>query len=40
MGNAPGENVSSPRTCQQPDKVGVRMMDMGPNTSDVEGRPI
>ena len=39
MGNAPSDNVSSPRTCQQPDEVGVRMMDMGTNTSDVEARP-
>ena len=29
----------SPRTCQQPDEVCVRMMDMGTNTSDVEARP-
>ena len=39
MGNAPSDNVSSPRTCRQPDEVGVRMMDMGTNTSDVEARP-
>ena len=39
MGNAPSDNVSSPRTCSQPDEVGVRMMDMGTNTSDVEVRP-
>ena len=39
MGNAPSDNVSSPRTCQQPDEVGVRMMDMGTNTSDVEAKP-
>ena len=39
MGNAPSNNVSSPRTCQQTDEVGVRMTDMGTNTSDVEGRP-
>ena len=32
-------NVSSPRTCQQPDEVDVRMMDMGTNTSDVKARP-
>ena len=38
-GNAPSDNVSSPRTCQQPDEVGVRMMDMGTNMSDVEVRP-
>ena len=29
---------SSPRTCQQPDEEGVRMTDMGTNTSDVEAR--
>ena len=40
MGNALCDNVSSPRTCQQPDEVGVRMTDMGTNTSDVEARPI
>ena len=41
MGNAPHEdiNVSSPRTCQQPDELGVRMIDMGTNTSDVKVRP-
>ena len=39
MGNALHDNVSSPRTCQQPDEVGVRMMDMGTNTSDVEATP-
>ena len=39
MGNAPSDNVSFPRTCQQPDKVGVRMTDMGTNTSDVKARP-
>ena len=39
MGNAPSDNVSSPRTCRQPDEVGVRMMDMGTNTSDAEARP-
>ena len=39
MGNAPSDNVSSPRTCRQPDEVGVRMTDMGNNTSDVEARP-
>ena len=38
-GNALHDNITSPRTCQQPDKVGVRMMDMGTNTSDVEARP-
>ena len=32
MGNAPSDNISSPRTCRQPDEVGVRMMDMGTNT--------
>ena len=29
-------NVTSPRTCQQPDELGVRMINMGTNTSDVE----
>ena len=38
-GNALCDNVSSPRTCQQPVEVGVRMMDMGTNMSDVEARP-
>ena len=38
MGNAPQEdiNVSSPRTCQQPDELGVRMINMGTNTSDID----
>ena len=31
--------VSSPRTHQQLDEVGVRMIDMGTNTSDIEVRP-
>ena len=41
MGNALCDdiNVSSPRTCQQLDELGVRMMDMGTNTLDVEVRP-
>ena len=39
MGNALHDNISSPRNCRQPDEVGVRMMDMGTNTSDVEARP-
>ena len=39
MGNTPSDNVSSPKTCRQPDEVGVRMTDMGTNTSDVEARP-
>ena len=41
MGNALRDdiNVSMPRTCWQPDEVGVQMMDMGTNTSDVEVRP-
>ena len=30
--------VSSPRTCQHLDELGVRMMDMGTNTSDIEVR--
>ena len=32
-------NISSPRTHQQLDELGVRMIDMGTNTSDVEVRP-
>ena len=40
MKNAPSDNVSSPRTCQQPDEVGVRMTDMGINMSDKEQDPI
>ena len=36
MGNALHDNVSSPNTCQQLDEVGVRMIDMGTNTSDIE----
>ena len=39
MGNILHDNVSSPRTHQQLDKVGERMMDMGTNTSDIEVRP-
>ena len=41
MGNALQDDiiVSSPRTHQQLDELGVRMMDMGTNTSDVEVRP-
>ena len=39
MGNALYDNVSSPRTCQQPDEVDVRMTDMGTSMSDVEARP-
>ena len=39
MGNALHDNVSSPGSCQKPNEVGVRMMDMGTNTSDVEVRP-
>ena len=41
MGNALCDdiNVSSPRICQQLDELGVRMIDMGTNTSDVEVRP-
>ena len=39
MGIALRDNASSPGTCRQPDEVGVRMMDMGTNTSDVEARP-
>ena len=39
MGNALHDNVSSPRTCQQLDEVGARLIDMGTNTSDIEVRP-
>ena len=41
MGNALHDdiNISSPGTCQQLDELGVRMMDMGTNTLDVEARP-
>ena len=41
MGNALQNDiiVSSPRTHQQLDELGVRMMDMGTNTSDIEVRP-
>ena len=38
MGNALHDNVSSPSTHQQLDKVGVRLIDMGTNTSDIEVR--
>ena len=33
-------NVSSPGNCQQPDELGVRMIDMGTNTSDIEVTPL
>ena len=41
MGNAFQNDiiVSSPRTRQQLDELGVRMMDMGTNTLDIEVRP-
>ena len=41
MGNALQDDiiVSSPRTCQQLDELGVRMIYMGTNTSDIEVRP-
>ena len=41
MGNAPSEdiNVSSPRTCQQPDELGVRMTNVGTNMLDIEVTP-
>ena len=41
MGNALQDDiiVSSPRTHQQLDELGVRMMDIGTNTSDIEVRP-
>ena len=32
-------NVTSPRTCQQPDELSVRMIDMGTNISDIEVTP-
>ena len=31
--------MTSPSTCQQLDKVGARLIDMGTNTSDKEVRP-
>ena len=31
--------MSSPSTHQQLDEVGVRLIDMGTNTSDIEVRP-
>ena len=41
MGNALQDDiiVSSPRSHQQLDELGVRMMDMGTNISDIEVRP-
>ena len=39
MGNALHDNVSSPSIHQQLDEVGVRMIDMGTNMSDIEVRP-
>ena len=41
MGNAPVEdiNVSSPRTFQQPDELGVRITTVGTNTLDIEVTP-
>ena len=39
MGNALRDNVCSPSTHRQLDEVGMRMMDMGTNTSDIEVRP-
>ena len=38
MGNALCDNMSSLSTHQQLDEVGVRMMDMGTNMSDIEVR--
>ena len=32
-------NVTSPRTCQQPDELGVRMINIGTNTSDIAVTP-
>ena len=41
MGNALRNDIiaSSPRTHRQLDELGVRMMDMGTNTLDIEVRP-
>ena len=39
MGNALCDNVSSPSTHQQLDEVGVRLVDIGTNMSDIEVRP-
>ena len=39
MGNTLHDNVSSPRTYRQLDEVGVRIIDMGTNTSDIEVTP-
>ena len=38
MGNALHDNVTSPSTHRQLDQVGVRLIDMGTNTSDIEVR--
>ena len=38
-GNALSDNVSFPSTHQQLDEIGVRMIDMGTHTSDIEVRP-
>ena len=39
MGNALHDNETSPSTRQQLDEVGVRLIDMGTNTSAIEVRP-
>ena len=41
MGNAPCEDINgySPRTCQQPDELGVRMTNVETNTLDIEVTP-
>ena len=38
MGNALCDDVTSSSTCQQPDQVGVRLIDVGVNTSEIEVR--
>ena len=38
-GNALHDNVTSPSTYQQLDQLGVRLIDMGKNTSGIEVRP-
>ena len=38
MGNALHDNVTSPSTHRQLDQVGVRLIDMGTNTSHIEVR--
>ena len=38
MGNALHDNVTSSSTCGQLDQVGVRIIDVGINTSEIEVR--